>query len=100
LLDFRSMHDLAEAHRRWVEEAIEKEDHFRDGKWTESIAVGSESFVKAAKVKLGIKAKGREILGQDGSYRLGESPVPYKGNFEPENEALRLQNEYLWEDIA
>jgi hypothetical protein len=52
-----------------------------------------------SKVRLGIKAKGREIHGQDGSYRLRESPAPYKGNFEPENEALRLENEYFWEDI-
>jgi putative transposase len=100
LLDFSSMHDLADAHRRWVEEAIQKEDHFRDSKWTESIAVGSKSFVKAAKVKLGIKAKGRGVFGQGGSWSLRESPAPYKGNFGTENEALRPQNEYFWEDIA
>ena len=50
-----------------VRGAIEKEHHPRDGKWTASIAVGSKSFVKAAKVKLGIKAKGRRIFGQGGS---------------------------------
>lgn len=100
LLDFSSMHDLAEAHRRWVEKAIQKEDQFRDGKWTESIAVGSKSFVKAAKVKLGIKVKGRGVFGQDGSWTLRESPALYNGNLGPENEALRPQNEYFWEDIA
>ena len=94
------MHDLAEAHRGWVEGAIEKEHHPRDGKWTASIAVGSESFVKAAKVKLGIKAKGRRIFGQGGSWSLRESPAPYKGNFGPGNDALRPQNEYLWDNIA
>jgi len=70
----------------------------RDLQWTESIAVGSRQFVKATKEKLGFKAKRREVIGGDGSYQLKESPAPYKGNLAPENEALRLQNEYFWED--
>src|SRR4030042_5927310 len=38
LLDFRSMSDLAEAYRGWVEEAVKEINHLRDGKWTESVA--------------------------------------------------------------
>lgn len=53
LLGFRSMHDFAEAHREWVEESLQKVNHFRDGKWTESVAVGSKAFVAATKEKLG-----------------------------------------------
>ena len=70
----------------------------RDQKWTESVAVGSQQFVKATKEKLGFKAKGREVIGGDGSYQLKESSTPYKGNLALENEPLRLQNEYFWED--
>jgi hypothetical protein len=39
-----------------------------------------------------------EVIGCGGSYELKESPAPYKGDLAPENEALRLQNEYFWED--
>ena len=31
-------------------------------------------------------------------HELRESPAPYKGISGPENEALRLQNEYYWEN--
>ena len=47
LLGFRSMHDFAEAHREWIEELVQKVNHFRDGKRTESVAVGSKAFVAA-----------------------------------------------------
>ncbi len=60
---------------------------------------GSEVFVKATKERLGFKAKGREVIGGDGSYELRESPAPYKGIFGHENVNLRHQNAYLWEDL-
>ena len=100
MLDFRSMSDLAEAYRGWVEESVQEVSHFRDGKWTASVAVGSEAFVTATKEKLGSKAKGREVIGGDGSYELKESPTPYKGILGHENAVLRPQNEYPWDDIG
>ena len=38
--------------------------HFRDGKWTKSVAVGSRAFVTERKKRLGVKAKGRKLVGQ------------------------------------
>jgi hypothetical protein len=96
LLNFRGMDDLAEAYRGWVEDALTGIGHLRDGKWTESVAVGSEGFVAAMKESL--KAKGRKVIGADGSYALRESPGAYKGILGYENEALRLKNTYFWED--
>jgi putative transposase len=98
LLNFKAMDDLAEAYRGWVEESLRNGDYFRDEKWTESIAVGSELFVTVTKEKLGVKGKGREVIGGDGSYELRESPVPYKAILGHGNGGLRLQNEYFWND--
>ena len=92
------MKDLADAYRGWVEESISRDDQHRDRKWTESVAVGSEGFVTAMKEGLGIKVKGREVIGVDGSYDLRESTVVYKGILENENELLRLENTYFWDD--
>ena len=75
------------------------DDHYRDGKWTESVAVGSEALVTATKEKLGVKVKGREVVGGDGSYQLRESPASYKSIFDHENGGLRFQNAYFWNDI-
>lgn len=79
---------------------MQKVNHFRDGKWTESVAVGSKGFVEATKEKLGFKVKGRKVIGEGGSYELRESPALYKGSFGHENGVLRPQNAYLWKDTA
>jgi hypothetical protein len=90
------MDDLAEAYRGWIEESLSRGDHYRDGKWTESVAVGSEAFVTATKEKLGVAVKGREVIGGDGSYELRESPLAYKGILGHENDGLSLENTYFW----
>jgi hypothetical protein len=69
--------------------------HFRDEKWAESLAVGSEAFVRATKEQLGFKARGREVIGREGSYELRESAAPYEGILGHENAVLRPQNEYV-----
>jgi hypothetical protein len=99
LLDFKSMYDLAEAYRRWIEDSLREGNHYRDWKWTESVAVGTEAFVGATKEKLGFKAKGREVIGGEGSYELRESPAPYKAILGPENGGLRHQNTYFWDEL-
>ena len=85
------MDKLAVAYRGWIDEALSKGEHFRDGKWTESVAVGSESFVTTTKEKLGVKGKGREVIGTNGSYELRETTAPYKGILGHENGTLRIQ---------
>jgi putative transposase len=92
------MEDFADAYRGWVEDALKGNGHLRDGKWTESVAVGTESFVTMTKEKLGIKAKGREVIGGEGSHELSESAAPYKGVLGHENTALRLENTFFWEE--
>ena len=62
--------------------------------------MGGESFVTATKKKLGLRAKGRKVVGEGGSYELRESAAAYKGIFDYGNAGLRPQNEYFWEDTA
>jgi putative transposase len=76
LFGFRVMSDFAEAYRGWIGESINQERQVREGKWTESIAVGSELFVTATKDRLGFKAKGRRVVGEGGSFELRESLEP------------------------
>jgi REP-associated tyrosine transposase len=96
LLNFESMDDLTSAYRGWIEESLNEDDGLRDGKWTESIAVGSESFVIATKEALGTKGEGRAVIGGDGGFELRESPGAYNGILRHENATLRPENEYFW----
>jgi hypothetical protein len=45
LLQMRDLGELQESCKDWVEEALASQNHVRESKWTESIAVGSEQFV-------------------------------------------------------
>jgi REP element-mobilizing transposase RayT len=58
LLGIKSIDKLKEIYWGWVEEALEKQARQRQPRWTESIAVGSEAFVRDTKEKLGIRAVG------------------------------------------
>ncbi len=96
LLNFDSMHDVTSTYRGWIEESLGGDNSLRDGRWTESVAVGGEAFVTVTKETLGVKGEGRAVIGGDGSYELRESPAAYKGIFGHENVVLRPQNEYFF----
>ena len=99
LLNFDSMDDLAAAYRGWIKHSLGGGNSLRDGKWTESVAVGSEAFVTNTKEALGDKGEGRAVIGGDGSYELREPPTAYKGAFGHENTVLRAENKYFWQNI-
>ena len=65
---------------------------------TDLTGVGSKEFVEATKERLGIRAKGRKVFRNNGAYELREPAAPYKGDFDPENGVLRLENTYFWND--
>ncbi len=44
----------------------------RQNHWTESIAVGSKSFIEEVKKSLGFRARGRSIAGRNDHYELRE----------------------------
>ena len=46
-----SIDALRRSHKAWVEEALARAEQVRETKWTESVAVGSRSFVQTIKGK-------------------------------------------------
>jgi putative transposase len=97
LLEVKTLNDLKRFHKRWVEESIRSGRPVRDGKWTESVAVGSKSFVEKARERLGIKARARNIIEGSGMFELREPQSPYNVGFDPENGVLTTENTYNWD---
>jgi len=98
LFNAQNMDELKKTYRGWVEEALEKQSYCkREPGWTESIAVGSEGFVRQTKAGLGIKAIGREVIGEKGVCELREPEIPYSPNIGDENDDLRHPNTYFWD---
>jgi REP element-mobilizing transposase RayT len=98
LFETSNMEEFKRTYAGYVEEALQKPGQKRDSRWTESIAVGSEGFVRDTKERLGIKAVGRDVTGGDGSYELRESKVSYGANFQAENGDLSQENAFFWEE--
>jgi putative transposase len=96
LLNFNEMDLLAKSYRGWIEEALKRVRYRRERKWTESIAVGSESFVTETKERLGFKARGRVAGERDAVFELRDPVVPYNGISGHENAVLRSQNGTFW----
>jgi hypothetical protein len=59
-----------------------------------------QSDAMATSERLGMKARGREVMGGDGTYQLRETTQPYGYTFDPRNDDLRLENRYFWDDIS
>ncbi len=55
LLHISTVDELRNSHKKWVEEILKTKNYVRESKWSQSIAVGSKSFVE------GIKEKRRTI---------------------------------------
>jgi putative transposase len=100
LCGFADPTDFQRAHRQWVEQGLENGLLVRDDRWSESIAVGSLAFIDEVKSELGLKAAHRDVVESDGSYVLREPAEAYALKFAGENEALRSQNTFFWNEIV
>lgn len=97
LFDAKCIDELKKIHRDFWEDALQNHGRVRDTRWVERIAVGCEAFVRDTKERLGIRAMGRQIMGDNGTCELRESEVSYDANFHAENGVLRQENAFYWD---
>jgi len=88
---------LITAHKHWVKSCLSDGDNFRDGKWTESIAVGSEAYIPNVKNLMGGMALGRKVLENGESFQLKEMQNPYIAHFGARKIDIGTQNTYFWD---
>jgi putative transposase len=98
LSGFADLRDFQRAHRHWVEQELENGLAVRDDRWSETIAVGSLSFVEEIKTELGIKALHREAEQIGEGYVLREQSERYPTKFAGENSALSSENTLFWNE--
>jgi hypothetical protein len=98
LLGFHDYNTFTEHHQQWVNDALIKNTHIRESRWTESVAVGSRAFIEETKQQSGFRAKGRKINEDEETFELREKDGEY--DFMGENSHLSLRNAYFWSDIV
>ena len=80
-----SMYDsFQKCHYEYVTELLQN-DVFRQSWWSESIAVGDESFVDNIKQHLGLRAKGRKVKEIGEGFQQRENDGAYIADFDLKN---------------
>jgi putative transposase len=86
---------LIEHHRHWIDDALNGDSHQRESRWSESVAVGSKTFVEQTRQQLGYRAKGRKMYEDEETYTLRETGEDYY--FSGKNSTLSPENTYCWD---
>lgn len=92
LLNIKTVDELKKTHDGWIQEALRKDRHLREGKWAQSVAVGSKEFIEKIKAKLDFQVKGRNISRRGENYQLREQQSAYNAHFTRENVSLSNDN--------
>ncbi|HID30895.1 MAG TPA: hypothetical protein EYP19_12975 [Desulfobacterales bacterium] len=66
--------------------------------YDQGLAVGSEKFVRDVLEKLQVRAKGRKVREGYDRYQLREPNAAYNAHFTPENDLLRVENRFYWDE--
>ncbi len=90
LVGVKDMKQLQEARAHWVESLLSTPTP-RDAAWTESLAVGTQTFVEEVKATLGIRARAREVVPEVAGFVLKEAPTAYRASFEGKKGSLRAK---------
>lgn len=97
LIGSGSYDQLKNSHRVWADEYLRNGAEGGQDEWTDSIAVGSKSFIEKVKSLLGFKAKGRDVIEGGEGYNLREEAAPYTVHFRAEKADIGPENTYFWD---
>jgi len=97
LMGVSGLEQLQQACREQVEAAIGQRQLERQSRWSESLAVGSQTYVEAIRNQLGPRARARDIIPTGGGYQLRERDAAYRGHFEGKKGRLRPENTRYWD---
>ena len=97
MVEAKSQNDLRKDYVEWIEERLNNGNPFREDKWTESVAVGGEEFLKEIKEDLGVRVLGRETITDGDQHQLREAQQPYMAHFDPKKVFLRQNLSFKWE---
>jgi putative transposase len=98
LLEHTDETTLARDYASWIDDALGC-SRMRDPDWTDSIAVGTRTFVESIQMKLESKATGRRVIENDTNQFsvLREDPDSYDAHLGGEIGILRQKNGLFWD---
>lgn len=98
LLGIADLQQLQLTHRDWIKEALKAGPSIRDERWSQSLAIGSHTFVSQFQADLGPTAIHRDIEEHDDSHVLREDTGSYTCGLDSETSCLRAGNMVFFDD--
>ncbi len=99
IVGIQDIETLQQQHLQWLNNELLNLNAEKDINWSESLAVGSESFVDEVRALLGYKARKRKNAAIDEKHVLRETPELYRVDFDSEMGGLSLNNQLFWDKI-
>jgi putative transposase len=99
LCGFTDLSRFQAAHRKWVDETLANHLAPRNDDWSQSIAVGTPTFVESAKAALGVGALHRQVESSESGHTLRESVPNYEADLGGENSHLKEENTFIWNEL-
>lgn len=97
LCGIKNITELQRLRDQWIDHELASGMSTRDTCWTESIAVGDESYVEEVTALLGVKALHRKVIEQDDKFVIQESQIPYTSLFNSKMGDLSVKNTIEWD---
>jgi putative transposase len=97
LTGFASYRTFRETHKELVNESVTNRARGRQPGGSESVAVGSRSFVETIHSKLGFRGKGRKVSEHDIGFQLREEHRAYNAEDDGKNEDIGTINTSEWD---
>ena len=96
LLECKDLESLKQVHDQIITQALQKNEHVRDNRWTDSLAVGSRMFTERFAAQLGDRLKSRTVtqIENEEVFMVREDTdlEYYSSNREMESSLLRGNN--------
>jgi len=97
LLRFHGVSELQKQHRQWIDEALHENALAREAKWSQSIAVGSESFVNQFVDTVNPEiSKGKTTMVGE-SFVVREPSAAYSAHSDSKMGLLSFSNTLSWD---
>ncbi len=97
LTGFNTFDAFQVAHKSWIDASLAIHGNRRERRWSESIAVGSNTFTTDILSQLGSRAKGRKIIEKGQSFQVREETKSYNPLFDGENGNIAPENTIIWQ---
>ena len=100
LTGFNTFDAFQAAHRSWVDGSLSTHGNRRERRWSESIAIGSNTFTTDILSQLGSRAKGRKIIEKEQTFQIREETESYTPLFDAEKGNIAPEKTIIWQQDA